>query len=154
VFDTIAGLPLHPLVVHAVVVLLPLMALVTIAVALRPAWRSVAPWVVVADAAVLVCAFVAKETGEKFQGRLSRLRGGAVVAKEHADQGALLPYFALALLVAGVVVWFARRRSGLTAVSVVLAVVTGLAAIGWTVVVGHSGAVDVWSGVVSSGAAG
>ena len=153
-FDTIAGLPLHPLVVHAVVVLLPLMALVTIAVALRPAWRSVAPWVVVADAAVLVCAFVAKETGEKFQGRLSRLRGGAVVAKEHADQGALLPYFALALLVAGVVVWFARRRSGLTAVSVVLAVVTGLAAIGWTVVVGHSGAVDVWSGVVSSGAAG
>ena len=152
-FDTIAGLPLHPLVVHAVVVLLPLMALVTIAVALRPAWRSVAPWVVVADAAVLVCAFVAKETGEQFQGRLSRLRGGAVVAKEHADQGALLPYFALALLVAGVVVWFARRRSGLTAVSVVLAVVTGLAAIGWTVVVGHSGAVDVWSGVVSSGAA-
>ena len=153
-FDTIAGLPLHPLVVHAVVVLLPLMALVTIAVALRPAWRSVAPWVVVADAAVLVCAFVAKETGEQFQGRLSRLRGGAAVAKEHADQGALLPYFALALLVAGVVVWFARRRSGLTAVSVVLAVVTGLAAIGWTVVVGHSGAVDVWSGVVSSGAAG
>ena len=153
-FDTIAGLPLHPLVVHAVVVLLPLMALVTIAVAARPAWRPAAVWVVVADVLVLGCAFVAKESGEKFQGRLSNLRGGAAVAKQHADQGALLPWFALALLVAAVVVLLARRRPVLAVPAVALAVLAGLAAITWTVVVGHSGAVDVWSGVVSSGAAG
>ena len=154
VFDTIAGLPLHPLVVHAVVVLLPLMSLVTIAVAARPAWRPAAVWVVVADVLVLGCAFVAKESGEKFQGRLSNLRGGAAVAKQHADQGALLPWFALALLVAAVVVLLARRRPVLAVPAVALAVLAGLAAITWTVVVGHSGAVDVWSGVVSSGAAG
>ncbi|MCX6467463.1 MAG: hypothetical protein NTW05_28360, partial [Pseudonocardiales bacterium] len=34
------GLPLHPLVVHAVVVLLPLAALGTVACALRPSWRA------------------------------------------------------------------------------------------------------------------
>ena len=39
VFDLINGLPVHPLVVHAVVVLVPLAALGTIAIALRPAWR-------------------------------------------------------------------------------------------------------------------
>jgi hypothetical protein len=151
VFDTFAGLPLHPLVVHAVVVLLPLMSLVTIAVAARPAWRVAALPVVVADALVLVGALVAKESGERFQARLSQLRGGAAVASEHAEQGGRLPLFALALLVAAVVVWFARRRPGLAGASVVLAVVAGLAAISWTVVVGHSGAEDVWSSVVSSG---
>jgi len=150
VFDTIAGLPVHPLVVHVVVVLLPLMSLVTIAVAARPSWRGAALPVVVADALVLVAAFVAKQSGEALQTRLVTLRGGAAVAAEHGRQGSLVPWFALGLFVAAVVVWLARRRAALTAVSVVLAVVAGLAAISWTVVVGHSGATDVWGGMVSS----
>ena len=37
---TITGLPLHPLVIHAVVVLLPLMALLTVLVAVRKSLRS------------------------------------------------------------------------------------------------------------------
>jgi hypothetical protein len=150
VFDTFAGLPLHALVVHAVVVLLPLMSLVTIAVAVRPGWRRAALPVVVADALVLGIAFVAKESGEALQHRL-----GGQVALEHGEQGALVPWFALALLVAAVVVWLARGRpergsAALTAVSVVLAAVTGVAAIGWTVRAGDSGAREVWSGVVAS----
>lgn len=151
-FDTIAGLPLHPLVVHAVVVLLPLMSAVTVAVALRPAWRALASWVVVADALVVICAFVAKQSGEAFQHRLSVIRGGAPVAATHGREGSLVPLFALALLAAALVVWLARRRAALTLASIVLAVVTGLAAVGWTVVVGHSGAADVWSGLVTSSA--
>ncbi len=39
-FDLINGLPIHPLVVHGVVVLLPLAILGTIAIAARPAWRA------------------------------------------------------------------------------------------------------------------
>ena len=35
-FDTIAGLPIHALVVHGVVVLLPLMAIATLVWAFRP----------------------------------------------------------------------------------------------------------------------
>ena len=38
--ETIGGIPLHPLVVHAVVVLIPLAALGVIAIALVPKWRS------------------------------------------------------------------------------------------------------------------
>src|SRR3954449_264738 len=75
-FDTISGLPVHALVVHAVVVLLPLMSLVTIAVAVRRSWRSAAPWVVLADAAVVALAFAAKESGEVLQERLSQVNPG------------------------------------------------------------------------------
>jgi hypothetical protein len=152
VFDTIAGLPVHALVVHAVVVLLPLMSLVTIAVALRPAWRGAAGPVVLADLLMAGAAFVARESGEKLQARLSQ--GGTTIAKEHGDQGALVFWFALALVVAAIVVWLGRRLQAVVVLGAVLAVVTGLAAIGWTVVVGHSGATAVWSGVVSSTTAG
>lgn len=38
--DAVFGLPLHPLVVHAVVVLLPLVALAVIALVLMPRWRA------------------------------------------------------------------------------------------------------------------
>jgi uncharacterized membrane protein YqjE len=153
VFDTVAGLPVHALVVHAVVVLLPLMALVTIAVAVRPAWRGAAGFVVVADLLVVGAVYVAKESGEKFQSRLSGT-GANVIAKDHGDQGALLPWFAVALLVAAVVVWLGRRSKAVAALGIVLAVVTGLAAIGWTVEVGHSGATAVWGGVINSSATG
>lgn len=39
-FDLINGIPLHPLVVHAIVVLLPLATIGTLAIALRPRWRT------------------------------------------------------------------------------------------------------------------
>ena len=49
VFDTIFGLPTHTLVNHAAVVLVPLAAIATIAVALRPRWRErYAGWMVLA----------------------------------------------------------------------------------------------------------
>src|SRR3954449_10864807 len=99
-FDTIAGLPVHVLVVHAVVVLLPLMSVVTIAVAVRRRWRSAAPWVVLADAVVVVLAFAAKESGEVLQKRLSQFTPD--VAHDHAEHGQFVPYFAVALLVAAV----------------------------------------------------
>ena len=44
-FGFIAGLPVHPLVVHAAVVLLPLAALVLILLVFVPAWRTRFGWV-------------------------------------------------------------------------------------------------------------
>jgi hypothetical protein len=38
--DTISGLPSHPLFVHAAIVLIPLLALITIALVVRPVWRT------------------------------------------------------------------------------------------------------------------
>ncbi len=51
-FDLINGIPVHPLVVHAVVVLLPLALLGTIAIAVKPAWRRPYGPLVVAAVAV------------------------------------------------------------------------------------------------------
>ena len=78
-FDTVLGLPVHVLVVHAVVVGLPLMAVVTAVVALMPALRLRFAWpVVVLDAGVVVATFVARESGEVLQQRL-----GGSVAQQH-----------------------------------------------------------------------
>ncbi len=141
-FDTISGLPVHVLVVHAVVVLLPLMSIVTAAVAVRPVWRRYALPVVVVDAAVLVAAFVAKESGERLQARLQQFNPG--VASEHAEQGALVPFVALGVLVAAVLVWLTSRSARLVPVAVVVALLAGAAGLGWTYVTGESGARSVW----------
>jgi uncharacterized membrane protein len=154
VFDSIAGLPLHPLVVHAVVVLLPLTALATIAVALRRSWRPAAGPVAIAAAAMVVVSFVAKESGEALQrSRSALMANGQLVAEDHGAKGSLVPLVALALLVAAALVWFAGRRPALNVPAIVLAVVVGLGTIAWCVVVGDSGARSVWgtSTAASSG---
>jgi predicted membrane protein DUF2231 len=147
-FDTIAGLPVHVLVVHAVVVLLPLMALVTVAVAVRRRWRVAAPWVVLADAVVVGLAYVAKESGEVLQKRLSQFTPD--VAQDHGKHGDLVPYFALALLVAAVLVWLTSRSVRLVPVAVAVAIITGVGALWWTYLTGESGARAVWEQTVAN----
>lgn len=147
-FDTIFGLPLHVLVIHAVVVLLPLMAVVTVLLALRPRWSETAAWLVVAgDVVVTGIAFVAASSGEA----LKRMLPANEAIREHADRGGLLPWFAVALVVAALAVVALRRRgSGRTPLGVGLSAVVAVAVISWTVVVGHTGAQAAWAGVVSS----
>ena len=147
-FDTVAGLPVHVLVVHAVVVLLPLMSVVTVAVAVRRRWRSAAPWVVLADAAVVGLTFVAKESGEVLQKRLGQFTRN--VAEDHGKHGDLLPYFALALVVAAVLVWLTSRSARLVPVAVAVAVLTGVGALWWTYLTAESGARAVWGDTVQN----
>ena len=147
-FDTVLGLPVHVLVVHAVVVGLPLMALVTAAVAFMPTLRLWMAWpVAVADAGVVVLTFVARESGEQLQQRL-----GGQVAQEHAALGRNLIWFALLVFAAAVAVALTRgsRRPGRSTVAGAVGVVAAVLAIWWTVRVGHSGAQAVWQGIVQS----
>jgi len=148
VFDTVAGLPVHALVVHAVVVLLPLMSLVTIAVAVRRSWRrAAAPWVLLADLAMLGVTWVARLSGQDLRTRLS---GGGSQVATHANRGDLLPWFALALVVAAAVLVLAVRRRALVPVAIVLSLGAGIATTTWTVVVGDSGARAVWESTVQN----
>ena len=147
-FDTISGLPVHALVVHAVVVLLPLVSLVTIAVAVRRRWRGAAPWVVLANVVVVVLAFVAEESGEVLQTRLAQFNPG--VAQQHSEYGEQVTWFALALLVAAVLVWLTSRSARLVPVAVAVALLTGVGALWWTYLTGESGARAVWSDTVSN----
>lgn len=145
-FDTVLGLPVHVLVVHGVVVLLPLMAVVTTVWAFtRRAPRWVGWGVVAADAAVVAMAFAARFSGDELQERL-----GGQVAAEHAEMGEVLPFFALGLLFAAVLVQ-ALRSSDVSVpdrLPAVLTLVVAAIALFWTVRTGHSGSEAVWSSIV------
>ncbi|HLL64246.1 MAG TPA: DUF2231 domain-containing protein [Micromonosporaceae bacterium] len=70
-FEEVMGIPAHPLMVHAAVVFMPLLALGSIAYALVPWLRQRIRWAVVLLAiAAPVAAFAAEESGDKFRARL------------------------------------------------------------------------------------
>ena len=81
-FDTVLGLPVHALVVHAVVVLVPLAAAGLVVVALRPSWRGGATlrvrWCSLATAGLAMVP-VATQSGTRLE---DRLNAGGVVAKQ------------------------------------------------------------------------
>jgi hypothetical protein len=147
-FDTISGLPVHALVVHAVVVLLPLMSIVTIAVAVRPRWRHYAPVVAVIDGLVFLTAWVAKDSGENLQARLQQF--DPQVAHDHGQKGSILPYVALAVFLAAVLVWSTQRFPRIVPLAVIVAVLAGAGGLAWTYVTGESGARAVWGGTVAN----
>lgn len=70
--NTILDLPHHPLVVHAVVVLLPLSALALVAIVLVRPWRGTFGWVTMAGLVIGTgSAFVAKQSGSWASSRSS-----------------------------------------------------------------------------------
>jgi uncharacterized membrane protein len=144
VFDLIAGLPLHPLLVHLAVVLLPVMAVVTPLVVARPAWRPALRWVVIADFVTFVGVFVTAQAGESLQSRLSQAAGHPV-AHDHGEMGDMLVPISLLLFLVALAAMFAMRRGGfLVPASIVVVALVGLLGVGMTVAVGHSGAQASW----------
>lgn len=74
-FDYVFGLPMHALVIHGVVVLVPLSAVCAMAYAAMPAWRRLLLWPAAVGALVSgVSAFVAAESGESLLQRVSTTR--------------------------------------------------------------------------------
>ena len=81
VLGSFRDLPIHPLVVHAAVILIPIAALIAIAF-LRPAWRMVLRWpLVVASGLAVVLAFVSRASGEVLKENLAEQTRGTVVGK-------------------------------------------------------------------------
>lgn len=148
-FDTIAGLPVHALVVHAVVVLGPLAALMLLAYALRPTWRTGLRWPTLLLAAVsAVSAFVATQSGEALEERVGD------PAYDHAEKGDLAAISMYVLLGAAVVVIFLLARAGQTASTSAIGTVVALAAFAFAFFAvfnaGHSGASSVWKDVIAN----
>ncbi len=155
--DTIAGLPIHPLVVHVAVVVLPLSAMGLLAIMLVPKWRAPFGWLTLGGLAVGAAAAVAAaQSGEALAERVGE-------PKRHADLGKSLEILAPVLL-AVAVVWFLVQRQAAKSEGEVLRVlgpglemIAGIAtlalAFGTLVLVtavGHSGAQAAWGGVVNS----
>jgi hypothetical protein len=148
-FDTILGLPVHALVVHFVVVLVPLAAAGVIGMAVVPAWRERFGLAVLAIAtAALVSVPVATMSGKKL---LSRINAQGITAHQinnHMKMGKLVIYPTAALWVLAVAMyWMNRRDRGGSAVKVVaiLSVVAAVAAAVQVTITGHLGSVAVWS---------
>lgn len=156
-FDYIFGLPMHALVIHAVVVLVPLGALSAIAYVLRPEWRRVLRWPTAAGAVVSgVSAFVAAESGEALQRRVTRVRAGSIdvgLLNDHVEWGdraklLCLLFAALTLLA----LWFARppdeespRGHAFDVLVGTLVVLSAVAAVVTVVLAGHAGSAVVWN---------
>jgi len=159
VFDYIFGLPIHPLIVHAVVVLVPLSALMAIAFAVRPTWRHVLRWPLAVGGVISgVTAFVAAESGEELQRRVTQVRASTTdfdLLAEHVewgDRAKLLCLVFMALCLASA--WFVRppdedepRRRTLEIPLVILLVVSALSVIITVALAGHAGAQVTWAGL-------
>lgn len=150
-FDTIFGLPVHVLVVHAVVVLVPLCALGVIVCAISRTWydRLVIPVLVLLTAAV-PASFVAKLSGEDLQARVPL----SDQLRHHIDLGLNAPWVVLAFWII-VVAWYAvdhsrGREAGVTKALMVLSVVAAVGATVYIVLVGDAGSRAVWEEIVRS----
>jgi hypothetical protein len=135
------GLPLHPLVVHAVVVLVPLAAVGMVLAVASSVWAERLRVVVaVLATGAAVAAFVARSSGESL---LARVPGSSEVAR-HADLSDALSWFLLGAA-AVVVSWSWSHSQGRPSrVLGIVAAVGLLIGTAWTVLAGHSGAVSVW----------
>ncbi|HET9655170.1 MAG TPA: cytochrome b5-like heme/steroid binding domain-containing protein, partial [Kineosporiaceae bacterium] len=148
------GLPFHPLVVHAVTVLLPLSVLGLVVAVLLPRFRArVAGLSVLGLAVAAASAWFAEESGESLADRVG-------VAQAHARYGAWVPVVAVLALIVGVVWWRLQRGPAIPGVPAwstraagIAVVVTAVVTVGVTVLAGHSGAVSVWESKGQTGAA-
>ncbi len=156
-FDEIFGLPAHPLIIHAAVVLTPLLAVLSIAYAVLPRFRPKLGWAVVLTALGSPGAvFAAKESGEAFKERLFTGQTPAVVTEHESFANPLLFSTAGLAVAALLLVYFTRARGEgdatggssralamiFSAAAVVLAVVVGY----YAVRAGHTGATTVGGG--------
>ena len=150
--DLIAGLPLHVLIIHAVVVFVPLSVIGALLVIFIPKLRpAYTPLVFAAILISVVSSFIATQSGEALSERV-----GLPLA--HATWGERL--FRLVLVFAILfTIWFAvEKRIQLSAKSKrqyinALKVLISIAAVGCialTVVTGHSGANASWKYRINS----
>ena len=162
---TVDGIPAHPLVVHAVVVLLPLAAVGTLLVVARPAWRrQLGIWVLLLALGGVAAIPVATQTGEQLEHAI----GGSELIAIHEERAEtlLIPAMIFLLLLAATVLTGRRADAPVdgpgaahavttntatmhrvTLVTGVLAALAGLVVTGLVVWIGHAGSVAAWSGV-------
>jgi hypothetical protein len=152
VLDTIFGLPMHPLIVHATVVIVPTATLLVALAAVYPRFRA---WIgpVPALAALLSCVLVPLSTGsgEELQHRV----GETSLVEKHAELADTLIWFVIPLAAVAVGgYWVQRRRSegtepgrGLVTTVAVAAVLLSGATLVDVALIGHSGAKASWSKV-------
>ncbi|MFG2053754.1 DUF2231 domain-containing protein [Micromonospora sp. NPDC048930] len=159
-FREFNGLPAHALLVHAAVVLVPLLALVSVAYGVLPRWRPRLDWAVAALAiATPIATFLATESGEELERALEQKNYPAQIldqVREHSEYGDTLRSLTFGLAAAALLLllvtsgyartrklprWLAPVLTGVVAVLAVFAVV-------YVYLAGDTGAQAVWGGTL------
>lgn len=142
-FDLVLGLPVHPLIIHVVVVFLPLFSLALIALFIfKPLREKYGLIVQIGLGIAFVSSFIAEQSGEALS-----LRVGTPI--KHADLGEKLVPLAFALFVSSLI-WFYLQRNSTKFKDLfinifgIISVVLAIASIVMTYLVGHSGAEASW----------
>jgi len=144
-FGSVAGLPLHPLVIHAAIVLIPLVAISALVMSYLPSFsRRYGKVTLVIALVAQASLFLAKVTGEAFEEILDKDVGN------HAELGEIAPFITLPMVALIYLRWRLDRSGAnvgspwvrrLTSLALIVA---SLASIVIVVLVGHSGAESVW----------
>ncbi|HEU4947346.1 MAG TPA: DUF2231 domain-containing protein [Kribbella sp.] len=158
-FERFGDLPLHVLVIHAVVLVLPLGALTGIVFALVPKWRWVLRWpVLLLGLGSALLAYVAKRSGDAFVAAVPQLEQ---LVQVHRTRGNLLLWFTIGFAILTILAFLlltgpsplagrkgARHTRSRPVELVVSAavVVMGVLVIWQTVRTGDAGARAVWEG--------
>lgn len=159
--STIFGLPLHPLIVHATVVFVPLAVIAVAAAVLVPRFRRWAgPLPAALSLVALVLTPLSTSSGENLEHSMPHNR----LIEQHAELGDQLIPFTIALFALAAAYWWldrrraaaggpgAKTRDRMRVVTALVGALAVLAAVGTGVQVariGHSGAKAAWSGTGS-----
>jgi cytochrome b involved in lipid metabolism len=142
IFDTIDGLPIHPLAVHVAVVFLPLSAMALALLVFVPRWRKTyLPLTLIGLGIATVFTFIARESGQALADRV----GGP---KTHTELGGILFPAAVGLLAVGVAFYFLQKSNKpkwIVQATAGAAIAAVLSVSGLTYFVGHTGAQASWA---------
>jgi hypothetical protein len=158
-FDTIDGIPFHPLIVHAVVALMPLASVLVLLDAVWPRFRrTVGPLPLIASVLATISVPFATQSGTYLEGAINAEENPMV--QHHQALGDLMLYWGIGLIVASALLFVLRRRLTkadtsnarrvVLGVAVALAVVVSVGTMIHIYRVGDSGARAVWEGVGTS----
>jgi hypothetical protein len=148
--DTFNGLPVHPFVVHAVVVLLPLTAVLAIAMTINARFsRRFGPLVVALGFIAVGASLVAKESGEQLLRHVES-------SPNHVQLGSRTPIYAGLYFLLLLGFWLFdrgipgnRHRPALVIILGVLLAIASVLICVQVYLVGHSGAEVVWLQLLS-----
>ena len=141
----LAGLPLHPLLVHSAVILVPLVAIGALVMSYLPSFsRRHGKLILIVALVAQVSVFLAKISGEALSEILDK------EVEKHAQLGEIAPFVTIPMVALIYLRWRMDRAGSstgsvairrLTSVALVIASLASLVVI---FLVGHSGASSVW----------
>lgn len=149
------GLPVHILVSHFVVVLIPLSAMATIAIAVRKPWRDkYAMPLAIGNVLMLALTFVTMRAGEDLKDRYRGLGSTQTPKFDHEKLGQTLLWIMVALAVASLIIWALEPMRAVAPVAVLglagVVVLLAASSIVFSVLAGHTGAESHWKEFVQS----